>query len=136
MPVLIPLRVLEPLQGLWRWSERYGEPPTREAWEASEYGVPSGSYIVTVFGSWSRALEAAGFELRRCPWQRWTDEQIIEALRRDAAARGRPPTAREWKKAARGKHPSTGAVADRFGGWDLGLRAAGLEPRGRGHRVT
>jgi hypothetical protein len=50
---------------------------------------------VRLFGSWRRLLEAAEMAPLTRPW---TQDEIIEALRRHRAAHGRLPTAREWTR--------------------------------------
>lgn len=59
---------------------------------------------------------------------RWTPEAIADALRADAAKRGRPPTAAEWT-AATAATPTTSTVQFVMGSWNAGLEAAGLDAR-------
>ncbi|MDQ3090155.1 MAG: hypothetical protein M3R46_00545 [Actinomycetota bacterium] len=48
-----------------------------------------------LFGTWRSLLEAAGV----APLTRaWTQDEIVEALRRHRDAHGRLPTAREWTR--------------------------------------
>lgn len=82
------------------------------------------------FGSWKKAVEAAGFdydhEVRRIP--RWSKEKIIEAIQ-SAGARG---VDLSWTNVT--KKPEYSAIAyaairnPRFGSWDKTLRAAGIDP--------
>jgi hypothetical protein len=73
---------------------------------------------------------------------RWTTEQIIEAMQEWARLYGEPPRYEEWHRASprhdparygtpgkgkRGRWPSGPTVQRRFGSWDAGLQAAGLE---------
>lgn len=70
------------------------------------------------------ALEAFRQGLRR----RYTDEQILEELRRSAKRLGRSPTMREFgADTEAGLHPQT--VIERFGSWNEAKRRAGLVPR-------
>ena len=69
-------------------------------------------------------LEAFRSALRR----RYTDEQILDALRDAAARLGRAPTMREFAADdATTIHPQT--VVEHFGSWNAATREAGLVPR-------
>jgi hypothetical protein len=60
--------------------------------------------------------------------RRYTDEQILEALRASAARLGRSPTMKEFgADPGAGMHPQT--VIEHFGTWNAAKRAAGLMPR-------
>src|SRR3977135_2407219 len=60
--------------------------------------------------------------------RRYTDEQILEALRASAARLGRSPTMKEFgADPEAGMHPQT--VIEHFGTWNAAKRAAGLMPR-------
>ena len=60
--------------------------------------------------------------------RRYTDEQILEALRASAARLGRSPTMKEFgSDPGAGMHPQT--VIEHFGTWNAAKRAAGLMPR-------
>jgi hypothetical protein len=70
------------------------------------------------------ALAAFQAGIRR----RYTDEQILEALRASAERLGRSPTMREFAAdPAAGMHPQT--VIEHFGTWNAAKRSAGLLPR-------
>jgi hypothetical protein len=71
---------------------------------------------------------AALAEFRAGIRRRYTDEQILEALRASAERLGRSPTMKEFaadQEAA--MHPQT--VIEHFGTWNAAKRAAGLLPR-------
>jgi hypothetical protein len=69
-------------------------------------------------------LEAFRAGLRR----RYSDEQILDALRDAAARLGRTPTMREFSADAETSvHPQT--VVEHFGSWNAATRKAGLVPR-------
>src|SRR5687768_4160572 len=69
-------------------------------------------------------LEAFRAGLRR----RYSDEQILAALRDAAARLGRTPTMREFSADAETSvHPQT--VVEHFGSWNAATRKAGLVPR-------
>jgi len=60
--------------------------------------------------------------------RRYSDEQILEALRASAERLGRSPTMKEFAAdPAAGMHPQT--VIEHFGTWNAAKRAAGLMPR-------
>jgi hypothetical protein len=70
------------------------------------------------------ALAAFQAGIRR----RYTDEQILEALRTSATRLGRSPTMKEFgADPEAGMHPQT--VIEHFGTWNAAKRAAGLVPR-------
>lgn len=70
------------------------------------------------------ALAAFRQGLRR----RYTDDQILDELRRSARRLGRSPTMREFAADPdAGVHPQT--VIEHFGTWNAAKRAAGLQPR-------
>jgi hypothetical protein len=71
-----------------------------------------------------RALAEFQAGIRR----RYTDEQILEALRASAERLGRSPTMKEFAAdPGAGMHPQT--VIEHFGTWNGAKRAAGLMPR-------
>jgi HNH endonuclease len=60
--------------------------------------------------------------------RRYSDEQILEALRTSAERLGRSPTMKEFAADPEaGMHPQT--VVEHFGTWNAAKRAAGLMPR-------
>jgi hypothetical protein len=60
--------------------------------------------------------------------RRYTDAQILDALRASAERLGRSPTMKEFAAdPAAGMHPQT--VIEHFGTWNAAKRAAGLLPR-------
>jgi hypothetical protein len=70
------------------------------------------------------ALAAFRSGIRR----RYTDEQLLEALRASAERLGRSPTMKEFAADPEaGMHPQT--VIEHFGTWNAAKRAAGLLPR-------
>ena len=71
-----------------------------------------------------QALAAFQAGIRR----RYTDDQILEALRASAERLGRSPTMKEFAAdPGAGMHPQT--VIEHFGTWNAAKRAAGLLPR-------
>src|SRR5579884_1224287 len=71
---------------------------------------------------------AALAEFRAGIRRRYTDEQILEALRASAERLGRSPTMKEFAADPHADmHPQT--VIEHFGTWNAAKRAAGLMPR-------
>lgn len=145
--VWTPERIIADLQ---EWNRIYGEPPKAMDWLTGVYGDGTwGSrrwpHVVCVqreFGSWSNALEAAGFERRinyertdewKTTVQTWSKEQVIEKIKEWAARYGVPPTSGQWHGTG-GKWPSAMTAAKRFGTWNNAIRAAGFVPLAPGHR--
>jgi hypothetical protein len=71
-------------------------------------------------------VRTAGLEPPRP--RRWSDREIVEALRDWAARYDRPPLSSDWRHAAP-DHPSVALAQRRFGSWRAALDAAGLAPR-------
>jgi hypothetical protein len=113
------------LDALRDWARRNGRPPTSGEWD----GQPGRDAIAVRFGGWLAALAAAGLAPKRAllRWSDWTDEDILDGLRRLAAALGRPPRSAD-RVGRLGEYPSSSLVAARFGAWSAGLQAAGLQP--------
>src|SRR4051795_288460 len=87
-------------------------------------GKPARKPYRAVAGIDPEALAAFQAGIRR----RYTDEQILEALRASAERLGRSPTMKEFAAdPAAGLHPQT--VIEHFGTWNAAKRAAGLMPR-------
>lgn len=61
--------------------------------------------------------------------RRWTDQEILDALRYWALRYGRPPKWSDWARAdPEGLRPTNMTVWSRCGGWNDALVMAGLEP--------
>jgi hypothetical protein len=109
------------------WHYEHGRAPTGREWDAAGE-IPGSTTVRLRFGSWTNAIRAAELTPRKVNPRTgaiWTRATIIEALRRDAQRRGRPPTAVEWKSAS-SEHPCLMTVWRYFGSFKAGLRAAGL----------
>lgn len=82
--------------------------PAYDEW-AAENGRPSRVALVRQFGSWAKAVEAAGFQptvTTRRPYRRLSHEEavsVVTAFVRDEQAAGRPPSSRYYPAWAR-KH--------------------------------
>lgn len=77
------------------------------------------------FGSTWQALEAAGLAHRISgpSMPRYSEEDLISAIRKKAGELGRPPMEKEWDLSA----PSFRTLVRRFGSWREALRRAGFE---------
>ena len=121
------------------WARLEGRAPRHDEWASGRHASgrwrdeyprwPPAGTVQRLHGSWAAALSAAGHSPA---WRAFTDQEVIEALRADAAQLGRAPLQREWQQRPAGT-PSVGAVISHFGAWNRGLRAAGLRvPHQRG----
>jgi cytosine/adenosine deaminase-related metal-dependent hydrolase len=99
--------------------------PTQADVHAQE-DLPAVSTFISRFGSWSAAVKAAGFTPRL---PRWSDDELLDALRAFADEESRPPTAVEAN--ARKGFPSAQTFVEHFGSWNAALDTAGLTPRNR-----
>jgi predicted RNA-binding Zn-ribbon protein involved in translation (DUF1610 family) len=62
--------------------------------------------------------------------RRWTDGEILAAIRHHYAVTGNAPSSKAWRKAAK-YHPSNSLILRRFGTWNAALDAAGVPRRRR-----
>lgn len=114
---------------------RLGHPPTALHWKTHKQLRPSHALILQRFGSWERALRAAGLNPDDCLGLRfgftYTEGQLINALHTLAQELGRAPTPKDWRCVSieRG-WPDYKTVTRRLGGgtrhWEPALKRAGL----------
>lgn len=125
----------ELIAAIRRAADELGKAPTMKEMALLE-GVPSPLTFRDRFGSWTSAIKAAGLEPNVGPGRsRFTDEELIAAIRRFAQELGRSPLAKEL--AARDGAPSPHTYVYRFGSWTTALERAGLKPRhGPGPKYT
>lgn len=120
------------LDACHEWVAIYGTPPRSDNWQRSPdpNRYPCSQTVKTKFGSWNKMLEAAGLPTLTAQTASllWTRERIIAALHEFAAEHGRAPFAKEWRVASP-RYPNAQTVERRFGSWNAGLEAAGLETR-------
>lgn len=109
--------------------EELGKAPTQaEAKDATREGkIPEVSAYVRYFGTWNKAIEAAGCEpnlVHRRPKQ-----EFIRLLKRLAKRLKRSPTISDWQE-YRGESnlPDFQAFISSFGSWGKALEAARLTP--------
>lgn len=136
-----PERIIADIQD---WNRIYGQPPRAKDWllQPPDDGTPGFrrwphvGIIQKEFGSWSNALEAAGFERREIGHydrflsgrvRAWTKERILKAIREWVSEYGDPPSSTQWSWSG-SNHPCRATVIEHFGNWDNAIREAGFAP--------
>jgi hypothetical protein len=131
-----------------RWSafaSTAGDPPAQRRWTREEVSaalvelsvelgraprvgdlaqrpdLPSQESVARQFGSFGAALKAHGMD---GAGPRYTDDELIAALRRARRRLGRPPRPADLKRS----RPRGETIARRFGSFAAALRAAGIDP--------
>jgi hypothetical protein len=116
------------IEALRELAERLGRTPGAMDAKTDPH-TPSHNTYALRFGSWRRALEAAGLPLdpRRMGYSR---EELLEHLRDLAETLGRTPTVGDLKTV---DGPCDKTYRNQFGKWSAALAEAGLDvgPRGR-----
>lgn len=112
----------ELIEYLQQHAREHGNTPTRRMIENT--GGPSPMVYRDRFGTWTKALNAAGLE----PKQRFrvSDTEFLDAIRDVAKVVGRPPTREEMD--THGRHDSS-LYRPRFDSWNDALTAAGFDTR-------
>jgi hypothetical protein len=59
---------------------------------------------------------------------RWSQEDLVAAIRRWASEKGRQPTSTQWMSSPGFGWPTTNTCVRAFGSWSAAVRAAGFEP--------
>jgi hypothetical protein len=95
--------------------------PTQRDLQPKRPGRPGLNSVKAEFGSFTAALEVAGFPIKR----RWGRKATIQALKNWSAEYGRSPTYDDWRRSSE-RHPGVSTVEQLFGSWTEGLRASGL----------
>lgn len=120
----------ELLGALCEYVDEHGEVP-RVADINDADGYPSQSPYFARWGSWARALEAAGLEPRKQGRHALPDEDLLADLR-DLAESGTYPTYEEVRERDDMTDPET--YASRWGSWVDALEAAGVHDDTSHHR--
>jgi hypothetical protein len=106
------------LTELQRVAEEYGSPPS--ASDMADHGEYWASTYRRRFGSWNKAVRAAGFDPTP-ESTKVTEEDLIDELQRMAEELGEPPNSKDMKNY--GKYdPRT--YHRRFGSWSNAVDAA------------
>jgi hypothetical protein len=109
----------ELLNSIKRFYEKYDRVPMAVDFNNNpEY--PGNNAIITRFGSWNNAIDMTGLSEKRL----YTEEELIDGIRRFHAEYNRIPTARDFKNNS--KYPSYYAYL-RFGGLQKVLKLAELD---------
>lgn len=102
-----------------------GHCPTEKEYFAHPLSIGSSNGIDLCFGSWIKALEAAGLQSNHVV--SYTDKEIIMSIQNRAKELKHRPSYREYAK-AKGV-PSMTAIRNHFGSWPNALEAAGLKEK-------
>lgn len=121
--VIAALRLAGAERGSW-W--------TIEEWAAAKR-QPCVASVYRWCGSWAEAWALAGYpppaRWRNRPLSRYTEQDLISAVRQAAQALGRSPTSgwyRRWQPQAGA--PTLSTITKHLGPWPTALKAAGLAP--------
>lgn len=122
------------------WEQEHGAPPTSNEWNAPRNERwPCASTVVRRFGSFSGALQEAGFRARTGPYDiTWTRDTIIDSIREWVERHGTAPRDADWCRpidpeagisthgTQRQPWPSPTSVRRTFTTWPDAMRAAGV----------
>lgn len=115
------------LDELLRLADELGQSPTGD--DMREVGRYSLKPYKNAFGTWNNAKREAGLAVTEPP-KPFTDDELLDELRRLANKLGTTPTADQMNRHKETPHSWT--YEERFGYWNEAVRAAGLEPNVRG----
>ena len=107
------------------FAEEHGRPPLRKDWRVGRGAHAPDGRVVKLFGSWQQALVAAGFPPTSPEHRRWSDEEILEAIRSWQRKYGSGPRNSDWERAS-AEHPVRQLVQKRFGGFENARVLAGV----------
>ena len=114
----------EMISEIQRLADELGKPPAvHQMRDQGKFGVTT---ISREFGTWSAALEHAGYEPNK--EMGVSEEKLIQELTRLRDELNRPPTAEQMSR--RGAY-SVGTFDRRFGSWNNALKRAGLDLHNR-----
>lgn len=118
------------LDELRRLADELEKAPAQQ--DMTKHGYHGSETYVNRFGSWSKAIEAAGLDARPDRTERSRDT-LREDIQRVADELGHPPTKREIE--AYGEF-AWSTYYEEFGSWNEALVAAGLEPRDPPEKIS
>jgi site-specific DNA recombinase len=106
-----------------------GRSPSRGEWQRAATNHPNHQTVVRHFGTWPRALRAAGLAADHKPPQprnrRWDRALVIDALRAWTASNGRAPKRADWLYAGQ-DCPNNQTATRLFGSWEAAVAAAAV----------
>lgn len=118
-------RLIETLQ---KWEKDNGKIPEEK--DFTNKGLPYYTTYVNEFGTWNKALEAAGFETRgpngRIGYNKYTRKQLIETLQKWEKDNCKIPTEKDFRDNP--KYPSFMTYINEFSSWNSALIIAGFKP--------
>lgn len=86
---------------------------------------PNFHIYINYFGAWNTAIELAGLEKRKNRYPlKYSDEELLEYLKKFYEENGRPPTARNFANNLR--YPGYNTYQKRFGSFEKAKRLVGL----------
>lgn len=127
-----PERLIQDIRDL---AEDLGRVPTRRDCKAKE-DTASQKVYTKVFGSWNKALEAAGLVVNRRT-EFITDQELLEHLSRYIEQLGHIPTSQEYMTATNAKY-NLFRYLKRFGSWRNAIEQAmpNVKCTGKGYTLT
>lgn len=96
------------------FEKEHGRPPKKKEFEA-EFGSKETKTAIEIFGSWRKAIEAAGF----CTNYAVSDEEIKKVFDQMTAELGRFPKSQEFQ-------PYYQVLHRKYGSWERSLEALGV----------
>ena len=123
----------EILGSIRAFADEHGRPPRQTEWRRGRRAHPTDWFVVREFGSWQRAVAAAGYVPAPPQHRTWTDEQVFDAIRSWCRRRGDSPRDVDWLRASV-EHPSTSLIRNRFGNFVNARRLARVPPPRKQYR--
>lgn len=113
----------EIVEAIIHFYDKTGEPPKIRDFNNNKT-YPHKDTVVSCFGSWHKALEAANLPASR---KNWTKEEIIEVIQQFYEENDRIPQNRDFDK-SKSIYPSRTTVVRYFGSWNQAIQEAGFDP--------
>ncbi len=114
----------ELLERLRKFEREEGRPPKAEDFKNNPK-YPGLSTYIKRFGSWNDALQMAGLHTVKGGSNKYTDDDLLEFLRKFEKDEGRSPKAEDFISDPR--YPSIRPYIYRFGSWQKALKLVGLD---------
>ncbi len=116
-------RQLELIKLLKKAFQELGHTPSNKEMNKLK-GYPSATTFRNQFGSWNKALEAAGLVVKK-EQKFYSQKELIDYLQKAAVELGHSPFINEMDELK--GYPSSSAFVYQFGSWNEALKAAGLK---------